>query len=476
MILFSTVLEINNKMTKDDFIKLVIEWNQGSPHQDNVIQNIVWNGERNIRYGTEKLWLDIQEYRNQNIIAVRYEKIEGNGIVWDTDYVMNFNEMKMSIQLDRSYLEEALVTETAFSTPHFITLLIEKGYLCDDEELPVLKTPILINNDNLKLLADVVNGKKRYQLPIVYVSKTYYDEDPVDIYKLSGRLKGVAHVFVQEGTWLNPTIRKMCDSKNEFHGAIGIYYPNIAIKNKRFIYREYDGSKSVMLEKVIHTVIQYCNVQLVEKLYTWQGVSNELLRDRLRTRAQELVLAETEKERVAAEADELLESVDEDINKLKNQVAELTRANDILKYENQGLRTKLSTVNSEPILFLGEEEEFFSDEIKAILLDALEVALTHYGKETRRYNVIEDIVRENNCKRSAEEKAEQLKNLLKGYKVMTGSMKKILQEMGFIISEEGKHYKMTYYGDARYWATLAKTPSDNRSGMNVAMEIIRDMF
>ena len=91
-------------------------------------------------------------------------------------------------------------------------------------------------------------------------------------------------------------------------------------------------------------------------------------------------------------------------------------------------------------------------------------------------NVIEDIVRENNCKRSAEEKAEQLKNLLKGYKVMTGSMKKILQEMGFIISEEGKHYKMTYYGDARYWATLAKTPSDNRSGMNVAMEIIRDMF
>lgn len=476
MILFSTVLEINDKMTKDDFIRLVIEWNQGSPHQDNIIQNIVWNGERNIRYGTENLWLDIQEYRNQNIIAVRYEKIEVNGVVWDTDYVMNFNEMKMSIQLDRSYLEEALVTETAFSTPHFITLLIEKGYLCDDGKLPVLRTPIFVRNDNLELLADVVNGKTKYQLPIVYVSKTYYDDDPVDIYKLAGRLKGVAHVLVQEGSWLNPAIRKLCDSKNAFHGAIGIYYPNSAIKNKRFIYREYADSKKVMLEKVIHTVIQYCNVQLVEKLYTWQGVSNELLRDKLDTRALELLLAETEKERVAAEADELLESVDEDINKLKKQVAELTRVNDALKYENQGLRAKMSDMNSEPILFLGEEEEFFPDEIKAILLEALEEVMKHYGSETRRYSVIEDIVRENNCKRSSEEKTEQLKKLLKGYKSMTGAMKKTLQEMGFVISEEGKHYKLTYYGDNRYCATLAKTPSDNRSGMNVAMEMIRDMF
>lgn len=129
----------------------------------------------------------------------------------------------------------------------------------------------------------------------------------------------------------------------------------------------------------------------------------------------------------------MLESVDEDINKFKNQVAELTRVNDALKYENQGLRAKISSMNSEPILFLGEDEKFFSDEIKAILLDALEVALTHYGKETRRYNVILDIVMENNCKRSAEEKTEQLKNLLKGYKSMTGSMKKTLQEIGFII-------------------------------------------
>ena len=59
---------------------------------------------------------------------------------------------------------------------------------------------------------------------------------------------------------------------------------------------------------------------------------------------------------------------------------------------------------------------------------------------------------------------------------MSGSMKRTLQDMGFVITEEGKHYKFIYYGDRRYMATLAKTPSDNRSGMNIALEIIKDMF
>ena len=68
-----TVLEINNLMTKEDFIQLAIEWNQGSPHAENSIQGINWKGERNIRYGTDSLWLAIEEYRNQNIIAIRYE-------------------------------------------------------------------------------------------------------------------------------------------------------------------------------------------------------------------------------------------------------------------------------------------------------------------------------------------------------------------------------------------------------------------
>ena len=98
MLLFSTLLPINKGMTKDDFIKLVIRWNKESKYQSNVIPGVQWNGERSIRFGDEYLWLDIQEYRKKNIIAVRFEKIEADGVIWDTDYIVNFDERKIAIR------------------------------------------------------------------------------------------------------------------------------------------------------------------------------------------------------------------------------------------------------------------------------------------------------------------------------------------------------------------------------------------
>ena len=215
---------------------------------------------------------------------------------------------------------------------------------------------------------------------------------------------------------------------------------------------------------------------MMDKLYTWQGVNNALLRDRLSSKGVELLQVKSEKDQVIAEADELIESVDEDIQRLKKQVAGLTRVNEALTYENQGLRAKMSRADNMPILFLGEEEEFFQDEIKAILLDALESVLPNYDSESRRKAVLQDIIASNDCKRRAEERGEQLKNLLKGYKTLSGSIKRTLQDMGFVLTEEGKHCKLTYYGDGRYMVTLAKTPGDSRSGMNIALEIIKTMF
>ena len=90
MLLFSTMLAINDSLTKEKFIELVIKWNQGSPHADNVISGIEWNVERNIKFEDGRLSLAIEEYRNGNTIAVRYEKKDEDGVVWDTDYAEDF--------------------------------------------------------------------------------------------------------------------------------------------------------------------------------------------------------------------------------------------------------------------------------------------------------------------------------------------------------------------------------------------------
>ena len=143
---------------------------------------------------------------------------------------------------------------------------------------------------------------------------------------------------------MNSPLRSKCDDKNEYYGAIGNYYTNQAVGHKKFLYRAYEGSDDVLMERVIHSVIQYSNSQMVETLYTWSGVNNALLRDRYSSQRDERIAAELEKvkalndadeliaaaelEKVKAlnDADELIAYFDDDIKKLQLQVEQTIRA------------------------------------------------------------------------------------------------------------------------------------------------------
>ena len=143
MLLFSTVLDLKESFTVDDMIRLVLEWNATSKYEENRVTGIDWHGEHTARYGTESLWLEFAEYEEKGILAVRHEKRTEGGVIWDSDFIMDFTRMQMAIQLDRTYHEEALVMNAAFSTPHFISLLIEHDCLQEDQGIPVLRTPII---------------------------------------------------------------------------------------------------------------------------------------------------------------------------------------------------------------------------------------------------------------------------------------------------------------------------------------------
>lgn len=505
MLLFSTILDINDTLTKDGFIELVIKWNQGSYHKENVIPGIVWNGERNIKYGNDTCWLQVEEYRNQNTIAIRYEKIQNDGVVWDTDYVMNFSTMRMSVRLDRSYLEGALTVEPAFSTPAFLALLIDGGYVKDDNGIPVERRPVLITEDMLEFITGIIKGEIRCRLPIVYISKTFTGTDPVDTRLVAKRLKGVAHVYVEADSKQSQVLREMCGGKNEYNGAIGIYFPNPVVGHEKILKHFYSGSDVKMAEKVIRRVIQYSNSQKVDTLYTWAGVNNALLRDRYTSKREELAasLAAIKKARQEAEtriqsadaeaeimrrqaeaskkeADEysaLVDAVDEEMESMRRQIEMLTNQIEAMAAENQGLRAKLDSMSSVPILFLGNEDELFEGEIKELILESLYNTLKNTKKKTRRADVYSDLIRSNGgFQGTATRKAEELKNSLRGYKNLSNPQKRLLEKLGFVITKEGGHYKLTYYGDGRYWTTLAVTPSDHRDGDNAAHAIIRDML
>ena len=476
MILFLTTLDIGEFVTQEDFIKLVLEWNAGSRYEENIVKGIEWCGERTVRYGDSKLWLEFVEYAEREILAVRHEKITADGVVWDSDFVMNFGTHRLTIQLDRTYSEEALVMGAYFSTPHFITLLIEKGFLAKDRDLPVLRTPIAVTDVDLEMCKRAFTEDNGYRLPVVFVSRTVEDKFPLSITWLASRLKGAAHVLVEESAESCAEIRKLFKMGNEPFGAVRIYYPLGTVRHKKFRFRSATGNEDVRLEKVIRHVIQYGIAQRVDRFCTWNGVNGAVLNNQLDHQIAVRKNAETEKLRAEAEKDEVYETFSEDLQALQERVAELMKANEALQYENQGLRAKYASSDAVPMLYFGDEEEFYEGEIRDMVLGALDEALAATEKATRKGDILEDVLENNVYQHLSDERKQKVKALFKGYKSLTGAMRQELMALGFEITEAGKHYKLTYGGDARYMVTMAKTPSDNRSGINNAALISKKML
>ncbi len=424
MQLFSTLLDINSTLTPDVFVKLVFEWIATNYYEENRIpgiESLTWTGQQDIHYGDDNLWVDIENYSELNIIAVRFEKKQDDGVIWNTDYVMNFDDMKMSVRLDRSYTDNTGDGSAVFSTPYFISLLIDRGFLKDDHGLPVLAEFTSITSDNLGLLADVINGVDRYDLSVVYVSKTLHNEDPVNIKKLAYYLKGIAHVLVQESTSTNQDLRNLCDSKNDYYGAIGIYFPKIGLNPVKHLFRGNKGYDDAQMQRVISTVIQYNNASLVDTLYTWQGVKNAQLRDNLNKQIEGRRAAEEAKkaaEKEAAKVHDILNEEEitarkeamevvyhefeeirngfyDEMKNYKKQLSALTKGHEELLSENQALKQKLVGGDAEPVLYMGEETENYPGEVRDILIKTLKNACTTNANKKRRIDILRDILAKN---------------------------------------------------------------------------------
>ena len=118
------------------------------------------------------------------------------------------------------------------------------------------------------------------------------------------------------------------------------------------------------MEKVVTYVLKFSVLQKVDKLYTWQGVSNSLLNDRLTAQREERLAAEQARDIAENEVDDVYSVLDEELKTLQRQVEELTRTNEIQTYEIQGLRAKLAQTDGIPIIIQGEEADIYPGEIK----------------------------------------------------------------------------------------------------------------
>jgi len=125
---------------------------------------------------------------------------------------------------------------------------------------------------------------------------------------------------------------------------------------------------------------------------------------------------------------------------------------------------------------MGDEFDYYQGEIKDLILEVLTEVLKNLPDDSRRAHVVRDIIDHNDYQRLGEERAAKVKKLMNDYKCLTPKLRQALENLQMTITEDGKHYKVTCYGDNRYQTVLAKTPSDYRGSKNNAAEIISKIY
>ena len=128
-----------------------------------------------------------------------------------------------------------------------------------------------------------------------------------------------------------------------------------------------------------------------------------------------------------------------------------------LRDENAGLHSKFGEMDKRPVLVMGDEADLYPGEIKelvlSVLADELERRVT---KPSRRSDVFSDLIEKNDYQGVYRKKKAEIQRILKNYTIMDAKTRKALQDFGFGIEEDGKHYRMTYFGDDRAGKNIAR--------------------
>ena len=473
MLIFSTRLPVKDTLTKGKFFELVIRWNQDSPHHR--IDGIEWDGGYRHRWGDMKNMLEITEYND--VAAAHFVQSE-HGVHWTTEFILHTERREIGIYLSREATENTVYFHKEFKPPYFLKLLMRENVLGSDGGLAISEYPQSFGAaaDERKVLAQLcLEDDSAFRLPVVYLTREWFIEHcVVDEGVLARRLCGVAHVLVESDKDVSRTLKDLCHGKNVYNGGMAVYFPSVSAAAKRFI--PYDGMDvEKVMTQMVRMIFRYMNQQKREPLDTWDGIQMMQMRRQTKQLLAEKRRIEENRKQTSKEQEQYWD----EYVKAQTQVEALTEQNARLQSELAVLRARVDSMGENPLLYYGDEREFYQGEMLEFVRTALSEKLDRLPKEKDRHlrcaDVLQDLLNANESEEIQAQRQTELKRVLKGYRTLTPEIQSTLIDAGFRITD-GKHYKLTYYDDERYTVTMAKSGSDWRGGENLISEIRKRIY
>ena len=420
MLLCSSKLPVNDFLTTEIFVDLVIDWIMQSRNYH--FDDIVWNGENEFsQQGKRGEVLQIELFEDGALCAVHFKATDNRRVEWTTDYVLDLDNGILAFQLYREVSSETEYVHPAYDLPVLIQKVIDAGYFRSVNGINISDKPIFIYDDNIKLVKELILDEISFELPVVYMSCITDGHCLVNPYTVAKKLKGVALVLVETSRDVSFLLREQTKGTNPYSGAIEIYYS----RNRRcFLPSELTGTLSNKITTVRDSVFNHLLQTKIEDRYSWSQLQSNKLRQQLTSAKSK---AETDSKNygeLEAMYEALLAEKEQQIETLSGQLHSANAS-------KVQLEAQLATVGEVPVLVMGDEADLYPSEQKAILVEVLTKALPNVVQGSRRAHIIESVLAANVCDVDLEQKRAKLKSCLHGYTKMTAATRRTLEELGF---------------------------------------------
>lgn len=446
-----------------DVLNSVAVWLKGSPHR--VLSNEDLDG---LASGLKERI----EAANQSVEVISIDGVEASigakhsavdkNIIYSTTVVSRQIDSVtwVSIRTDRASLDPQISLREA-RKPQIIKVLLQELGGGLDGEMWVADNPheLLASDENMAVR--LINGDSDNHLPVVYLSRSFHGYLACEPAALARHLGGLAHVVVEPSREFSRSIQPYTNSRNAYGGAVGIYLPT--------------GQRSLILPDV-------------EDEWQIRKLASETVREALLTRLplRGFSWADLEAERSRRNIEALKGAGSTDLDAF---VREFDAENQALREQNEALQSevinlKTEVQNSNTVSTQAKEggtkkiavQDFFPGESEQFLKDAVESAIGQVYAGSRREAVLREFLERMKDSEELLKRKAKLKQALSNSEGLDAKTEKVLKELGFSITSDGKHHKLVYNGDPRFTFTMSKTASDWRSGKNMAGEIQRKIF
>jgi len=464
---FATEFPVSFRCSSLDFLASIREWILGSRHtrfSEGDLENLGNQDSWATQNLAERLECLRHTENNEDSAAIRYTKNQ-RGIAWVTTAVFSRDQQSSSVGI-RIFCESQSPTTRLPITkkPVLVRILLNNLGGDYDGSLLVGKSPLYLKNVDIDIAARCISGSAGSRLPIVYVSSSFQGGHLVDSESLAKDLSGMAHVVVEPNRPFSLRLMTEVNSQNVFGGSVGVYWPDGGGRRSFFVGPEFGSS-----DKLAHAVKEEVQDALANRRSqprcTWAFVQESQSR-----RALEALRAEGD-----TEIDKYIEEFEKELQAKKERLSEAEQEIERLRVEIRTYRTR-DPMQAGFVLRSGQEQDLYPGEVRGVACDAIEGALKLARKDGRREHILASIALANPSSDTAESRRDRLKSLLRGFKSMDSRIKRGLEDLGFEISADGKHYKLIFQGDDRYTFTLPKTGGDRRGGLNAVSDIAGLLF